>query len=95
MEYVMAFLGLAVFAVVALVAGWLGDKLGERMKNREHMVTVEQVNEILRGSYDEYGVSKWWNRPRQALGDRTPLMAWMDEDFDAVLELAQWLTDGG
>jgi len=59
------------------------------------MDAIEQVNDILRGSYDEYGVSKWWNRPRHQLNNRTPLIAWEDGDYKAVLKLAQWLKDGG
>lgn len=60
---------------------------------------VAHVNVALAGSYTDEGIRRWWQRPRQALGGRSPLAAlgtdW-DPDTDTaarhVRSLAETLT---
>lgn len=51
-------------------------------------LTMETINDALRGSYTDAGILAWWNRPRSSLGDRTPIQAWEAGDRDAVRALA-------
>jgi hypothetical protein len=65
---------------------------------RVHFVAL--VTSDLAGSYNEFGLRRWWGRPRTALGGRSPrdvlAGAWDPDSKDAriVAELARALTGG-
>jgi len=53
---------------------------------RIHFIAL--VTSDLGGAYNEFGLRRWWDRPRSALGDRSPRQAlgrdWSPDDPDAV-----------
>jgi hypothetical protein len=51
-------------------------------------VTLADVEEVLRGSYTEAGIERWWIRPRRSLDMYTPEEYWT-KDPARVLELAK------
>lgn len=51
-------------------------------------ITKEEVNECLKGSYDDEGIRRWWERPRVGLNGHTPEDLWQ-YDRDSVLRFAQ------
>lgn len=48
---------------------------------------MEEVNEILRGSWTTEGVLKWWHRKRFQIDYKTPLEVW-ETDPQRVYDLA-------
>ena len=64
---------------------------GEQMPQLADFESLDEakefVNWCLEGSYDDFGVDRWWNRPRQQLGGRTPEEVW-PESAEAVITLA-------
>ncbi|CAN5817068.1 hypothetical protein BH23CHL8_BH23CHL8_03240 [soil metagenome] len=59
------------------------------------------VSSDLAGSYNEFGMRRWWQRPRSLLGGRSPrgalIGAWDPDgpDARAVADMARGLTGGG
>ena len=64
---------------------------GERMPTLADFKTLDEakefVNWCLEGGYNDFGIARWWERPRQQLGGRTPEEAWSDSAA-SVIELA-------
>jgi len=52
--------------------------------------TKKHVNEVLRGSYNAFGIRRWWDRPRVQLDGQTPAQAWAS-DKERVVKLAEYL----
>lgn len=53
---------------------------------------VDYINKLLSGSYNKEGIDAWWERPRNLLGGRTPLQAFLEGDTEQVLALAHMIT---
>lgn len=51
----------------------------------------QDVNDHLRGSYNEQGIERWWDRPRTQLGGMTPNEAWPTRP-EEVMALAEGLS---
>ena len=49
---------------------------------------AEEVDALLRGSYNALGIRRWWQRPRKQLGERSPLAVWQAGENETVIELA-------
>lgn len=70
----------------------------DQVAGRVHFVAL--VTSDLAGSYNEFGLRRWWGRPRTALGGKSPREAlagtWDPDGKDAlrVAELARALTGG-
>ncbi len=68
----------------------------DTIANRLHLVAI--VVGDLAGSYNEYGIRRWFDRPRSVLGDRSPAELldgdWSPDDPGPrrVLELAASLS---
>lgn len=58
----------------------------DAVAHRIHFIAL--VTSDLGGAYNEFGLRRWWDRPRSALGDRSPRQAlgrdWSLDDPDAV-----------
>lgn len=58
----------------------------DTIAQRIHFIAL--VTSDLGGAYNEFGLRRWWDRPRTALGDRSPRQAlgrdWSPDDPDAV-----------
>lgn len=53
------------------------------------MTDKNEVNDLLRGSYNQEGIDAWWRRSRQALDRLTPEQAWAQGRTAEVLALAR------
>jgi len=51
---------------------WTRKEQGFSLSDDEQNGVVIAVNTILRGSWTDAGVEKWWDRPRSQLYDYTP-----------------------
>lgn len=58
----------------------------DAVAQRIHFIAL--VTSDLGGAYNEFGLRRWWDRPRSVLGDRSPRQAlgtdWGADDPDAV-----------
>lgn len=49
---------------------------------------IQEIAEILMGSYTPEGVQKWWHRPRKLLDNKTPMETLEQGEYEKVKELA-------
>jgi oligoribonuclease (3'-5' exoribonuclease) len=68
------------------------DELRFYIEQIKKIKTVELINHRLDGAYYEVGKQRWWNRPRQILGDKTPRQI-LDEGDPAMIDKVKQLTD--
>jgi hypothetical protein len=92
-EHPRSYIELAIFIVlVAVLKIWRRSKKRKNERSPQEVMR-RQINHILAGAYNDYGVRLWWKRKRPQLDDKTPEEVFAT-DPERVMRLAEGLLSG-